>query len=333
MPVVVEGKEMRQRILANPKRVLNIAKNMGANVKHSEKIFDALLNDFFSPDEWHSKLEEMIDLTALAIIDSLRVEFKKQGLGEFDVDKYFLRAILELKQCTPDSIKRAQESIKLAKLEARRLQKAKKEALKTTLEIETMLKEAKELVRARSPRNEYRKIEGKLRETLKVLDSGNYELAQHMAQDLSEEAKQLKDMKLIALRNAAKAGHIVGKIKGNDPESLPSGALTKLNTFLSTIKYLLEEKDYQTATLLAKEVKREAEKHLPPERVGISKYVCPICFDLNCPHVHCNLSISPSPLARETCRTYCSCGTLYHICCVQKGEHLICVSCLKPLKG
>ncbi len=333
MPVMVDGKEIRQSILANPRRVLNIAKNMGANVKYPEKLFSALMNDQFGPDEWHSKLEELIDLTALAIIDSLRVEFKKQGLGEFDVDKYFLRAMLELKQCTPESIKRAQDSIKLAKLEARRLQKAKKEAVKTTLEIEAMLKESKELVRTRSPRDEYQKIEGKLKETLKVLDSGNYELALHLANELSNEANQLKDMKLIALRNAAKAGHIVGKIKGENPESLPSGALTKLNTFLSTIKYLLEEKDYQTATLLARQVKREAEKHLPPERVGISKYVCPICFDLNCPHSHCNLSISPSPLARETCRTYCSCGTLYHICCVQKGEHLICVSCLKPLKG
>ncbi|UCE36832.1 MAG: hypothetical protein JSW00_15175 [Thermoplasmata archaeon] len=333
MVIALESKELREKILANPKRILNIAKNMGANVRHSEKLFDALMNDFLSADEWHSKLEEMIDLTSLAIIESLRAEFKKQGLGEFDVEKYFLRAMLQLKQSTPDSIKKAQESIKRAKTEAKRLQSAKKETLKITLEIEAMLKEAKEQNKARSPRNEYQKIAGGLKETLKVLDSGNYELALYMAKRLSKEAENLKDIKLIALRNAAKAGHVVSKVKGEDPGSLPSNALTKLNTFLSTIKYLLEEEDYQTATLLAREVKCEAEKFLPPDKVGISKYVCPICFDLNCPNVLCNLSISPSPLARETCRTYCTCGMLYHICCVQKGAHLTCVSCLRPLKG
>jgi hypothetical protein len=333
MNIAMQNEKVRNRLLANPKRILNIARNMGANVRRPEKIFRLLLNDDLQPDEWYIQLEEMISLTALAIIEAVRVEFRKQGLGEFDVEKYFLKAMLELKKCSPDSIKRAQDSIKRARLEAKRLQKAKKQTVRTTLEIEAILKETKKLTNTKTTNSEYKKIEESLKETLNLLDSGNYELSLHLSKSLLKNARDLKDIKLIALRNAAKAGHVVGKVKGEDPANLPKGTLTKLNTFLSTIKYLLEEKDYQTSIPLAKDVKREAVKFYPPDKLGISKFVCPICFDLNCPNAHCHFSISPSPIVEETCRTYCSCGTLYHICCVQKGENLTCISCYRPLKG
>ncbi|UCE74151.1 MAG: hypothetical protein JSV56_00220 [Methanomassiliicoccales archaeon] len=333
MAISIESDDMKKKILTNPNRILDMAKSMDANVERAEKIFDELMNNSLSVKEWFDKLEEMMDLTVMAIIDALQSEFHDQGLGEYDLEKYFLRAMWNLKRCTPESVKRAEEAIDRAKLEAKRLENIKKEALDTTLEIGAMLKDTKGEGEPWSLRNEYLKVEDSVEHILSALDRGNFELAQYLAKNAFEKAKELREMKLTALRYAAKAGHIVAKVKTEEQSTLPKGSFHRLNTFLSTIKYLLEEGDYQTAMILAKGVKHEAEILLPPERTGTVVYVCPICFDTKCPNSHCNMSISPSPLIHETCRTYCLCGTYYHICCVQKAEELVCVNCHKPLKG
>ncbi|MEE9150540.1 MAG: hypothetical protein V3U20_01740 [Thermoplasmata archaeon] len=330
--ITIDSKDIKEKLLANPKRILSIAKNMGANVTRPEKIFDDLIDDSYLGDDWFNKLEDMMDLAVIAIIDALRTEFRKQGLGEFDVEKYFLKAMLDLKRGTPGSIRRSQDSIKRAKTEAKRQGKIKKEALRTIFEIEAILKETKEVGKAWSSENDYLRMEASLREILKASERGNYELAFHLANATLERAKELRDVKYNALRYAAKAGHIVGKVKAEKTSS-SNDSITRLNTLLSTIKHFLEDESYQTALLLAREVKREADKLLPPDKTRINHFVCPLCFDTKCPNVYCNLSISPSPLLEETCRTYCSCGTFYHICCVQKAEELTCASCHKPLKG
>lgn len=333
MMTAIDSRNMKEKLLANPKRILGIARNMGANVRRAEKLYNELKLDPSLGDEWLGKLEEVVDLAVVAIIDALRMEFRKQGLGEFDMEKHFLRAMLELKRGTPASIKRAQDSIKRARMEAKRLEKIKKEALKTIFEIEAMLKDTKEMGKAWASEDEYKKIEDSLKEILRASERRNYELALHLANTGLERVKELRDMKYIALRYAAKAGHVVGKVKAERASSSPNESFTRLNTFLSMIKHFIQEESYHTALLLAKEVKHEAEKLLPPDKTRISNFVCPLCFDTKCPNTYCNLSISPSPLMEETCRTYCSCGTFYHICCVQKGENLTCATCHKPLRG
>ncbi|UCG67974.1 MAG: hypothetical protein JSV09_09025 [Thermoplasmata archaeon] len=329
----LKSEAIKDKLLVNPKRILNIGKHMGANVARAERIYNELKYDSHFGDNWLSKLDEMVDIAVMAIIDSLRTEFRKQGLGEFDVEKYFLRAMLELKRGTPTSIKRAQESIKRAKTEAKRLEKIKKEALHTIFEIETILKETREESRTWLSENEYEKMENSLKEILKASERGNYELALHLAKTALRKSKELRDLKHIALRYAAKAGHVVGKVKSENPSSSPNETFSRLNNLLNMIKDFLADESYQTALLLAKEVKFEAEKLLPEDKIQINNFVCPLCFGTICPNSYCNLSISPSPLLEETCRTYCNCGTYYHICCVQKGENLTCPSCHKPLRG
>jgi hypothetical protein len=329
----IDSDMIKEKLLANPKRVLSIAKNMGTNVSRAERIYDELTNDSNLGDEWLNKLEEMVDLAIIAIIDDLRTEFKNQGLGEFDVEKYFLKAMWELKRGTPGSVKMAQDSIKRAKVEAKKQEQIKKEALSIIFEIETILKETREVGKAWSSENNILKMEASLREILKASERGNYELALHLANAALGKLKDLRDIKFTALRYAAKAGHVVGKAKAENPSSSSNDIITRLNTLLSTIRYLLEEENYPTALLLAKEVKREAEKLLPPDKTRISNFICPLCFNTKCPNPYCNLSISPSPLLEETCRTWCSCGTFYHICCLQKGEDITCASCHNPLKG
>jgi len=335
MPNIPPGEDIKEKLLANPKRVLSIAKNMGANVSRVERIYDDLMNDSFLGDAWFGRLEEMVDLAVIAIIDALKMEFRKQGLEEFDVEKYFLNAMLELKRGTPGSIRRAQDYIKIAKMEAKRQENMKKGALRTIYEIETILKETREVDKALAPENEYLKMESSLKEILGAAERRNYELAQYLANAALERMKKLRDMKYFALRYAAKSSHIVGKVKTENPSSSldTNENIIRLNTLLSTIKHFLEEESYQTALLLAKEVKNEAEKLLPSDKTRISNYICPLCFGTDCPNPYCNLSISPSPLLEETCRTYCNCGTFYHICCVQKRETLTCASCRNPLKG
>ncbi len=331
MVVKIEGHEVKKKLLVDSSKILAMAKKMGANVKKAEKLFNELMSETLPVEEWFDKREKMLDLTVTAIMDALRNEFRKQGLGGIDVEKHFLNAMLDLKRGTPESIRRAQESIRRAKLEAQRLENIKKEAVDTVLEIEALLKDAKEVGKAWSSRNEYLRTEGSIGGILDALDRGNYELALALSKAALEDAKALRDMRLIALRSAAKAGHVVGKLR-SDGTTVPKAEFKKLNTFLSTVKYLLEDKDYKTAMLLAKEAKHEAEKFLPPDKTSISTFVCPLCFDIKCPNPYCNMSISSSPSIEETCRTYCSCGTFYHICCVQKGEDLICASCHMPLR-
>jgi hypothetical protein len=329
--IKIEDNGLRDRLLAGPAKILALAKKMGADTQRAEKLFDELSIESLSVEEWFDKKEKMLDSAVTAIMHSLRNEFRKQGLGGFDVEKYFLSAISDLKKSTPESIRRAQESIKSAKMEAQRLEKMKKETVDIVLETETLLKDVKEVGKAWSSRNEYLRIEGSLGRILDALDNGNYELASSLSKSNFENAKALRDMRLIALRSAAKAGHVVGKLR-TDGASVPKEEFKKLNTFLSAVKYLLEDKDYKTAMLLAKEAKHEAEKLLPSDKTSISTFVCPLCFDIKCPNPYCNMSISSSPSIEETCRTYCDCGTFYHICCVQKGEDLICASCHTPLK-
>ena len=332
MDLTAYNNKMKEKLLAKPKRILSIARNMGANVNRAERIYNDLLNNSSVDDEWLTKIEDVVDLSVMGIIDALRMDFRKQGLGEFDVEKHFLKAMLELKHGTPDSIKRAQDSIKRAKTEAKNQEKIKKDALETVFEIEEMLKDTKDVGKGWSTKNEYRKIENSLKDILKASERGNYELAFYLASTAKERAKKQRDLKYTALRYASKAGHIVGKVKSENPAS-SNEDITKLNTLLSMIKFFIEKESYQTALLLSKEVKHEAERLLPSDKTQISGFVCPLCFDTICPNTYCNLSISPSPLMEETCRTYCSCGTLYHICCIQKGENLTCVTCGKPLKG
>ncbi len=329
----IDTEMIKEKLLANPRRVLNIAKNMGANVDRAERIYDDLMNDSHLGDEWLSKLEEMVDLAIIAIIDDLRNEFKNQGLGDFDVEKYFLKAMWELKRGTPGSVKMAQESIQRAKIEAMKQAEIKKGALSTIYEIETLLRESREVGKAWSSEKDIQKMEFSLKEILKASETGNYELALYLANTTLGKVRELRDIKFTALRYAAKAGHVIGKLRAENPSSPSSENITRLNALLSTIRYLLEEESYHTALLLAKEVKREAEKLLPSDKTRITNFVCPICFNSKCPNPYCNLSISPSPLLEETCRTWCSCGTFYHICCVQKGEDLTCVTCHNPLKG
>lgn len=335
MPITTDSGDIKEKLLANPKRVLSIAKNMGVDVTRVERIYDDLVNDSFLGDEWFGRLEDMVDLAVNAIIDALKMEFRKQGLEEFDVEKYFLNAMLELKRGTAGSIRKAQDYIKIAKMEAKRQENMKKGALRTIYEIETLLKETKEVDKAWAPENEYTKMESSLKEILGASERRNYELAQFLANAALERVKELRDVKYFALRYAAKSSHIVGKVKSEklSPSLDSNENIIRLNTLLSTIKHFLEQESYQTALLLAKEVKNEAEKLLPSDKTRISNYICPLCFSIDCPNPYCNLSISPSPLLEETCRTYCNCGTLYHICCVQKGNTLICASCRNPLKG
>lgn len=329
----IQTEEERKNLLSDPKKIIAMAKSMDVNVESAEDLFNELLKDPLPVKEWFEKFDKMMDITVFGIIDALRTEFQEEGLGEFDMEKHFLRAMLDLRKCTPESLRRAEVSILKARTEGKRLEKIKREALEATLEIGTMLKGAKGNDKAWSSKNEYVKLEDSVDQILKALDQGKYELAQYLSQNALKKARELKELKLTALRYAAKAGHVVAKVKAEEEANLPKGSFTRLNTFLSTIKYLLEEGDYQTAMVLAKGVKHEAEILLPPERTATVTFVCPICYDTKCPNEHCRMSISPSPLIHETCRTYCSCGTYYHICCVQKGTGLECVNCRKPLKG
>ena len=330
--VTVDGEDIKRKLLVNPKRILGIAKKMGADVRKADKLYNDLLYEPFYLDEWFDNLEKMLDLTVMAIMESLRMELRRQAQGKIDVEKHFLRAMMDLKRCTPESIRRAQDSIKRAKLEAKRLEKVRREASDTVSEIESMMKYAKEAGKAWSSRNDFLEIESSIERIMNALDMGNYEIALHMAKSSLEKAKELRDVKPTALRYAAKTGHIVGKLRA-DGHSVPKEEFIRLNTLLTTLKGLLEGEDYRTALLLAREIKHEAEKYLPSDRTYTSSFVCPVCFDLICPNMYCNTSISPSPLVEETCRTYCKCGTYYHICCIQKGKDLTCVNCYRPLRG
>lgn len=333
MPATTVDDEIKNKLLDNPKRILSIARNMGADVGEAEKLYFELMRESSRTREWFDKLEAMLDSAVRAIIGALRTEFRRQGLGEFDVEKHFQRAMMDLKRCTPESIRRAQESIKRAKSEAKRLDMIKKETLEAVMEIEGMLKNTKALGKAWSTRNEYLQIEGSIEEIFEVLDRGSYELARHLAKSSLVKAKEFRDMKSTALRYAAKAGHIVGKLKAENSSPEAKNTFRKLNTYLNSVKFLLENGDYKTALILAGEAKHEAEKLLPSDKTGICTFVCPICFDIQCPNSYCNTSISPSPLIADTCRTYCTCGIFYHICCIQKGQNITCVNCYRPMKG
>jgi hypothetical protein len=333
MEASVDSKEMRKKLLADPQKIISMAKSMDANVKAAEEIFRDLHNDALPVKEWFEKFDKMMDLTVFGIIDALRLEFQEEGLGEFDLEKHFLRAMLDLRKCTPESLRKAEVSILKARMEGKKLEKIKRESLEATLEIGSLLKDSQGTESTWSSKSEYIKLEDSVDHILKALDEGKFELAQYISKSAIRKANELRDLKLTALRYAAKAGHVVAKVKAEEHSTLPRGSFTRLNTFLSTIKYLLEEGDYQTAMVLAKGVKHEAEILLPPERTGTVTFVCPICYDTKCPNEHCKMSISPSPLVHETCRTYCTCGTYYHICCVQKGEDLVCINCQKALKG
>jgi hypothetical protein len=333
MEVSVQTEAMRKKLLADPKKIIAMAKSMDASVESAEELFKELVKDPLPVKEWFEKFDKMMDLTVFGIIDALRSEFQEEGLGEFDLEKHFLRAMLDLRKCTPESLRRAEVSILKARMEGKKLEKIKREALEATLEIGALIKGTKGADKAWSSRNEYVKLEDSVDQILKALDQGKYELAQYLSTNALKKANELRELKLTALRYAAKAGHVVAKVKTEEQTTLPRGSFTRLNTFLSTIKYLLEEGDYQTAMVLAKGVKHEAEIILPPERTATVTFVCPICYGTKCPNEHCKMSISPSPLVHETCRTYCSCGTYYHICCVQKGQGLACIHCRKPLKG
>lgn len=329
----VEKDEMRKKLLADPKKIISMAKSMDANVEAAEEIFNELDENPLPVKEWFEKFDKMMDLTVFGIINALRSEFQDEGLGEFDLEKHFLRAMLDLRKCTPESLRQAEVSILKARMEGKKLEKIKREALEATLEIGALLKDSKIGDNNWSSRSELIKLEDSVDQILKALDDGKYELAQFVSRSAIKKANVLRELKLTALRYAAKAGHVVAKVKSEEHSTLPRGSFNRLNTFLSTIKYLLEEGDYQTAMVLAKGVKHEAEILLPPEKTGTVTFVCPICYDTKCPNEHCKMSISPSPLVHETCRTYCTCGSYYHICCVQKGENLICINCRKPLKG
>ena len=144
IPAAHNGEQMRERLLSNPKKLLGIAKRMGADVSSAEEIYYKLEKNSYSAEKWFGKLDVMVDLIVVSIIEGLKVEFARQGLREFDVEKHFLSAMLDLRRCTPESIRRAQESIRIARTEAQRMDNVKKETVDAVLEIEKLLKEAKE---------------------------------------------------------------------------------------------------------------------------------------------------------------------------------------------
>ena len=333
IPASQNGEKMKERLLTNPKKLLGIARRMGADVSEAEETYYNLENNTYSGEKWFGKLDEMVDIIVVSIIEGLKLEFARQGLREFDVEKHFLSAILDLRRCTPESIRRAQESIRVARTEAQRMDTLKKETVDAVLEIEKLLKEAKEAERVWSTRKEYQELKDHVQEILAILDQKNYEMAKRIADLTLEEAKELRDTKFTALRYAAKAGHVVAKLRSEKQPPSVSEAYKRLSTYLSTVKFLLEKEDYKTALLLARQTKHEAEGLWPSDKTSVSTFVCPICFDIKCPNEYCNFHISPSPLVAETCRTFCKCGTLYHICCIQKGEDLTCSTCHRPLKG
>jgi hypothetical protein len=71
---------------------------------------------------------------------------------------------------------------------------------------------------------------------LDALDRGNFELALNLSKVTLEGAKTLRDMRLTALRSAAKAGHVVGKLRA-EGVPIPREDFKKLNTLLTTVKY------------------------------------------------------------------------------------------------
>ena len=135
MPNESENNALKKDLLTNPKGILSIARRMGANVRKAEILFEEMLDEPHLEKEWFDKLNMLVDLTVTAIIETLRSEFKRQGMGEFDVEKHFLSAMLDLKRCTPESIRRAQESIKMAKAEVMRLAEIKRDVVDKVLEI------------------------------------------------------------------------------------------------------------------------------------------------------------------------------------------------------
>jgi hypothetical protein len=277
------------------------------------------------------RADQIIDLVVIGIMDILKIEFKRMGLEGYDVEAHFMSMIMDLKQGTSESIGRAQRSLKQGKSEAERLKNIKDEILDMVLEVEDILDDIEPLCKGWSTKKEYGKIKSSVEESLKALDWGNYELALQMSRSTMERAKELRDIKPLALRSAAKAGHIVKKVRKEKPSIASETELGKFDNLLSSIKHLVEKEDYRTALLLSKEVKHEAEMLFPPDKTGVSNFVCPICFDTRCPDVHCGLDITPSILTEENCRTHCDCGTFYHICCVQEKDNFICVTCHTPL--
>jgi hypothetical protein len=263
-------------------------------------------------------------------MDVFKTEFQKKGLEGYDVERHFSDAVTELKKGTSSSIRKAKKSFSHGKSEADRLKVMRDDALDMVLEIEDILDDVEPLCTSWSTRNEYDKIKASVEEGLRALDWGNYELALKMSRSTVERARELRDIRHRALRSSAKASHMVRKVR-KEATSSKSKELKKFDSLLSTIRHLLEKEDYKTAQLLAKEVKHEAEMLLPPGKTGDCAFVCPICFDTKCPNTYCGSEISPSMLVEDTCRTYCQCGTFYHICCIQEKENLTCVSCYIPL--
>lgn len=321
----------KENLLEKSQRILSMAKEMGVDVRSAEKLFDDLSKNSFPKDKVIRRTDQIIDLVVIGIMDILKTEFIRYGLEGYDVEAHFMGTIMDLKHGTSESIGRAQKSLTQGKSEAERLKNIKDETLDMVLEVEDILDDIEPLCRGLSTKKEYGRIKASVEESLKALDWGNYELALQMSRSSMERAKELRDIKPLALRSAAKAGHIVKKVRKEKASLATEAEFNKFDTLLSSIKHLLEKEDYRTALLLSKEVKHEAEMLFPSDKTGVSTFVCPICFDTKCPDVHCGLDITPSILTEETCRTHCDCGTFYHICCVQEKDNFICVSCYTPL--
>lgn len=321
----------KKKHLEKAKMLLKIAGVVGADLSIIKEDMKIILEEVHTTQELIAKVDEIIDMTIEIIINTITEDLSRHDLDPEDVEDYFLKARVELKKSSLEGARNAQRLLKEARTKAQEL-KAKRDKVEEMITgIKEVLKEVQGQNISGSALDEYETIIMLLKSTVQLSTAGEFETAELFGEETIKRANKLRDLRPRSIRYSAKAGHIVGRVKVDGIGNASERDLVILNTLLATIKYMLEREEYHTAFLLAREVKREAEKLLPTDKTGVSSYACPICFGYICPNPYCNESIAPSPLSHETCRTYCQCGAFYHICCLQRDPKFLCVYCFESL--
>ncbi len=322
----------KARILENPRKLLIKAKRVGAKTDKAEEAYVAAWNTKpWEMNEFYSRVNAAIDLSARAIVNRAVHLMKSKGYDVKKVKNILLKALEEYKKGTEEGMREGGKLVKEAIKTAEQLKRSEMRAVDSTKKAEEILRKikAKGYIKHKKQVDEAEELLKMSRELLKKED---FKTALVLAREAQKKAEEIKDLEGRLQRYIRKTEIIMEKLENELMLSPVDPKYSEVMDIYRTAKLMAERKMTDVALTLIKEAKLEAEKLLPTEQLTHWDYVCPICFDYICPDEHCGLSISPSPLKEDTCRYVCECGAHYHICCIDHMQDFRCVYCGKPLK-
>jgi hypothetical protein len=305
-------------VLHSSDTLISLAQRIGIDTSAEKAMLDQAFAMTDPAEVYHIEREILASLSEKIIAHVIK-DMKKRTLVTEEIEHMLRSAKADYLLATPESLARAEETIRKAMQKAETIRSQYLETKKRLDEILDILSSGR--FTSERMKIHHEKMMKQIEDAIDLLLEDKIYHADNLLRSVSDDL-----LRFVALQERAK--HALDKAILLLQELSELGMkqeVSRMEKILISSKVLIDAEEFESAYTAANSIIYLAKEHLPESRQGAWEYVCPICFSEVCPD--CGLKINGG----ARCHLGCECGTGYHLCCISRHANFPCVTCGKIL--